>query len=158
MWCLCLCSVHICMASALLSFKDIWLLQGIALLGQRQIVQSVAMSASSPMIRKHKLTPDLNPQNAMHSPGYHIHPQPNAAPRFVFSSLSSHSSLSSQPSSLLLPTPLTPIITPINLLLQHNTIHTSLQQRTHQTSLPLQQPQSIQYFCSRAVGESRDGG
>ena len=44
-----------------------------------------------------------------------------------------------------------PLLTPINLLLQHNAIHTSLQQRTHQTRLPFQHPQSIKYLGCRAV-------
>jgi len=44
--------------------------------------------------------------------------------------------------------PLT-LITRIYLLLQDNTINTSLQQRKHQTRLPLQLPQSIQYFRGR---------
>ncbi len=45
--------------------------------------------------------------------------------------------LSSLPFSLLLPLSLLPII---DLLLQHNTVHARLQQRAHQTRLPLQHP------------------
>lgn len=60
------------------------------------------------------------------------------------------------------PSPLTlhpiPFLTPIDLLLQHNTIHTRLQQRAHQTRLPLQQSQPIEYFRSGAIGEGGEMG
>lgn len=42
------------------------------------------------------------------------------------------------------PLPLSPFLPTINLLLQHNTIHARLQQRAHQTRLPLQHTQPIQ--------------
>jgi len=50
-----------------------------------------------------------------------------------------------------LPTPI-PLLIPLpNLLIQHNTIHTRLQQRKHKTRLPLQAPQTIQYSRARRI-------
>jgi len=45
-----------------------------------------------------------------------------------------------------------------NLLLQHNTIHTSLQQRKHKTSFPLQPPQGIEDFRRRIRGKIGEEG
>ena len=53
------------------------------------------------------------------------------------------------PSPLLLSS----LLPTIDLLLQHDTVHTRLEQRAHQTRLPLQHPQPVQDFCSGPFSE-----
>lgn len=59
-----------------------------------------------------------------------------------------------------LPRPPLPILTlPLpNLLIQHNAIHTRLQQRKHQTRLALQSPQAIEDRCAGFVREIEEEG
>lgn len=45
-----------------------------------------------------------------------------------------------------------------NLLLQHNAVHTSLQQREHQARFPLQAPQRVQNISGGSSGEGVEEG
>ena len=50
------------------------------------------------------------------------------------------------------------LIPTVYLLLQYNTIHAGLQQRAHQTRLPLQYPQSIENLGGGAIGQGVELG
>jgi hypothetical protein len=52
----------------------------------------------------------------------------------------------------------TPILIISNLLIQHNTIHTRLEQRKHQARFPLQTSQAIEYCGAGLVREIEEEG
>jgi len=50
------------------------------------------------------------------------------------------------------------IITPVNLLLQNNTVHAGLEQREHQACLALEFAQTVQDLCRRLAGHGIEDG
>ena len=86
-------------------------------------------------------------------------PPPPLPPSLPPSLLSPHrptSSFASLTPTLPLMFPLLPIL--LNLLIQHNAIHTRLEQRKHQTRLPFQPPQPIQHGCAGRIGQLSQQG